>query len=321
MNTKPLTIVPDEHLWTQKYRPQNIDDILLPERIKVKLKNLVENGQIPNLMFSGPPGTGKTTAAKALANEIGMDCLFVSPQDLNMANLRDKIKSFATSMSMDAPGQPKMVIFDEADRMGSQAVETALRTFVEVTSSNCRFVLTCNNPEKFSDAMLSRFPRIDFHMSKEEKQVVGKEFVFRCFQILENEGVKHNRQVVAKIVGKHMPDWRRILGLLQTESQMGEITSNALMTVSNGSKSFDTLFEILKNRQFDPMLQWVVDADVSSSFFSDFWKAVKPRVKPHTQAKVILLCGEYQRAAHLVADMDLHVSAFLTEVMRDGDFF
>lgn len=242
----------NESLWSQKYRPQAISDTILPEETKRRLQAFVDKGDIPNLMLSGGPGTGKTTSALAMLNQLGCDHIFINGSlDGGIDTLRYKVSNFASTMSFD--GGRKFALLDEADALTS-ATQAALRAFVEDMSSNCGFILTCNFKNRIIQPLHSRFSQVSFEISKAERPKLAAQFFKRIVSILEEENVKFDRKVVALIVDKFFPDFRRTLNELQFYAASGSIDEGILSNTFD--HSIANLFGVLKAKNFGEMRKW-----------------------------------------------------------------
>lgn len=306
-------------LWVEKYRPQKIDECVLPEGLKATFKEYVSKGELPNFLLCGSAGTGKTTVAKALCNEIGAEYMFINgSEESGIDVLRTKIKSFASSVSLtDAK---KVVILDEADYLNPNSTQPALRAFIEEFSSNCRFILTCNFKNRIIEPLHSRCAVIEFKIDNAEKKEIIVSFYKRVAQILKTEGVDFDPQVVAELIGKHFPDYRRILNELQRYSVSGKIDTGILVNVSE--ESYKTLIKLMKDKDFTEVRKWVgknSDAD-SVSLFRQLYDTASTTMEPSSIPQLVLTLADYQYKAAFVADHELNVMAALTEVMANCKF-
>ena len=310
----------DEFIWVEKYRPQKISECILPQHLKDTFQNIVDGGELHNMLLSGTAGLGKTTVAKALCNELGIQYLLInSSEDGNIDTLRGKIKSFASTMSI--VGAPyKVVIFDEADYLNPQSTQPALRGFIEEFSSNCRFIFTCNYKNRIIEPLHSRCSVIDFNISKKDSGILCQEFLKRTMFILDQEEVKYEVPVLAELIMKHMPDWRRVINELQRYSTSGTIDSGVLVSISE--VNIENLIGYLKARDFRKMRQWVADnldsdpASVFRKLFDTMYEYIDGKSVPH----VVLILGEYQYKNAFVADHELNLVACLTELMMEVKF-
>jgi DNA polymerase III delta prime subunit len=310
----------DEFLWVEKYRPQKIDDCILPEAIKSTFAEFVENGDMPNLLLTGTAGTGKTTIAKALCNELGYTSLIVNGSlDRNIDTLRTELASFASTVSFD--GGKKCIILDEADYLNPQSFQPALRGFIENFSKNVRFILTCNFKDKIIEPIHSRTTLIDFRTGKKDTPEMMSGLMKRILGILKEEDVKvESPAVVAEVIKKHYPDIRRTLNELQRYSAGGVIDKGILANV--GETDVKTLMKHLKGRDFGSMRQWVVeniDAD-PVRIFRTIYDNMYDYLAPSSIPQIVLLIGEYQYKQAFVQDREINLVAFLTEVMVEAEW-
>lgn len=307
-----------ENLWVQKYRPLRVADTILPPEIKTKLQAFVDSGNIPNLLLAGSAGTGKTTAALAMCNELDVDSLLINAsKDNGIDVLRTKIFNFASSVSLS--GGRKIVILDEADYL-SPSAQPALRGLIEEVSKNCGFILTCNFKNRLIEPIHSRFGYISFSMSKDQSITLQAEFFKRVMQILKNESVKANPKVVATIIQKYFPDFRRILNELQLASASGDIDESSL--INPADESVDHLFKILKAKDFTQMRKWCADnSDIGATeIFRKLFDHAVDHVESQSLPEFIVQLGEYQYKHAFVADPEINMAAFLTTIMIEVDF-
>jgi DNA polymerase III delta prime subunit len=310
----------DEFLWVEKYRPQNIEDCILPDSIKSTFKEFIAAGDMPNLLLSGTAGTGKTTIAKALCNELGYTSLVVNGSlDRNIDTLRNEIASFASTVSFD--GGKKCIILDEADYLNPQSFQPALRGFIETFSKNVRFILTCNFKDKIIEPIHSRTTLIDFRTGKKEMPEIMGVLMKRILNILKEETVKvEDPKIVAEVIKKHYPDIRRILNEMQRYSAGGVIDIGILANV--GETDVTSLMKYLKDRDFGKMRQWVVeniDAD-PVRIFRTIYDNMHDYLAPSSIPQIVLLIGEYQYKQAFVQDREINLVAFLTEVMVEAEW-
>lgn len=305
-----------EFLWEQKYRPSKIEEVILPDRIKKIFIQMVHDGNILNLILAGPPGTGKTTAAKAMLNQLGADYMIINGS-LNggIDTLRYDIANFASSVSF--AGGRKYVIIDEADYLTINT-QTAFRGFIEEFSKNCGFIFTCNYKNKLIPALVnSRFSTIDFVFESDEKPKMAAQFFKRTLAILDQENIKYDPKVVAKVIEKHFPDFRKILGTLQKYSVSGIIDSGIFADFSK--QSLDELFTMLKNKEFSSMRKWVAensDQD-ANEMFRQMYDAASDKVEIKSMPGFIVTLAEYMYKHNFVADPEINMTAFLTEIMME----
>ena len=303
-----------EYLWVEKYRPKKIDDVILSADLYKTFSTIVENGDVPNMLFSGTPGTGKTTVAKAICNELDLGHIVINgSEDGNIDTLRGKIRQFASSISLQ--GGYKVVILDEADYLNPQSTQPALRGFIEEFSDNCRFIFTCNFKNRIIEPLHSRCSVYDFNISKSELQRLCSVFMARLYMILDNEGVGYDQMALADLIMKYSPDWRRVLNECQRYSISGHIDEGILSTVSD--TNYQNLFSYLKDKDFKNMRKWVVeniDTDTSVIFRGIYDRMIN-NLEPHHIPQVILILADYQYKNAFVADHELNVVACMTEIM------
>jgi len=306
----------NDFLWVEKYRPKNIADTVLPENLKTVFQEIVNSGELPNMLFTGTAGTGKTTIARAMCDQLNLDWILINgSEEGNIDTLRGKIKQFASSVSLQ--GGVKVVILDEADYLNPQSTQPALRGFIEEFANNCRFILTCNFKNRIIEPLHSRCGVYEFNTSKKDLASLCAQFLKRARQILEDEGVHHDTKVIADIIMKFAPDWRRILNELQRYSAGGSIMSVPIKT-----NSFTELFAHLKDKDFKNMRSWVtnnIDTDASAIFRGVYDNALE-NLKPESLPQLILILADYQYKHAFVADHELNVVACLTEVMANVEF-
>lgn len=308
-----------DFLWVEKYRPRSISDVVLPQTLKQTFQKIVDSKELPNMLFTGTAGLGKTTVARALCNELGCDYILINgSEEGNIDTLRTKIKQFASSVSLQ--GGYKVVILDEADYLNPQSTQPALRGFIEEFSRNCRFILTCNFKNRIIEPLHSRCGVYEFNTSKKSMIELCESFMDRCKTILDNEQVKYDDKPVAELIMKFAPDWRRVLNELQRYSVNGKIDSGIVSNLQD--KNFDDLFSHLKNKNFKSMRSWVVnniDTD-ASAIFRAIYDRMTDKVAPQSIPQLVLLLADYQYKNAFVADHELNVVACLTEVMSDVQF-
>ena len=306
-------------LWVEKYRPQKIDDCVLPETLKKTFKEYIIKGELPNFLLCGTAGTGKTTVAKALCNEIGAEYMFINgSEESGIDVLRTKIKSFASSVSLtDAK---KVVILDEADYLNPNSTQPALRAFIEEFSNNCRFILTCNFKNRIIEPLHSRCAVIEFKIDNAEKKNMLEGFFKRTRQILQQENIEFDPKVVAEMLTKYFPDFRRILNELQRYSVSGKIDTGILVNVSE--ESYKSLIKFMKEKDFTEVRKWVgKNSDTDSvSLFRQLYDSACTIMEPISVPQLILILAEYQYKAAFVADHELNTMAAMTEIMANCKF-
>ena len=303
-----------EFLWVEKYRPSKIDDCILPKNLKETFKQFVQTGELPNFLFCGTAGVGKTTVAKALCNEIGAEYLLINgSEESGIDVLRTKIKSFASTVSLtDAK---KVVILDEADYLNPNSTQPALRAFIEEFSNNCRFIFTCNFKNRIIEPLHSRCSVIDFKIENAEKQEIAASFFKRTMGILKQENIEADPKVVAELVTKHFPDWRRVLNELQRYSVSGKIDSGILVNVTEDS--FKELVKNMKEKNFTEVRKWVAKNGDSETIniFKQLYNTASENMESASIPQLVLILADYQYKAAFVADHELNLMAALTEVM------
>jgi DNA polymerase III delta prime subunit len=308
----------DEFLWVQKYRPMNIDECILPERLKKDFKDMFSKGQIPHMLLSGGAGVGKTTIAKALCNEIGAEVLEINASmNGNIDILRNEILQFASTVSFG--DGIKVVILDEADYLNANSTQPAMRNFMEQFSNNCRFILTANYKNKIIEPLHSRCVCVDFKIEKDEKQTMAAQFFKRTTEILKQEQIEFDPKVVAELVTKHFPDFRRVLNELQRYSSSGKIDTGILLNQS--ADSYKELTSLLKAKNFTGVRKWVGSNDVdSTTLFRDFYDNASTYFEPQSIPQLILILADYQHKAAFVADGELNLMASMVEIMSSCQF-
>ena len=307
----------NDFLWVEKYRPRKIADTILPDNLKQVFQKIVDTGELPNMLFTGTAGLGKTTVAKAFCNELELDYILINgSEEGNIDTLRTKIKQFASSISLQ--GGYKVVILDEADYLNPQSTQPALRGFIEEFSNNCRFLLTCNFKNRIIEPLHSRCGVYEFNTSKKDMITLCEQFMARAEYILRQENVDYNKQTVVDLIMKHAPDWRRILNELQRQSMVGIVATGS----TNHTGSFDSLFTYLKDKDFKKMRQWVtnnIDTDASAIFLGIYYH-MYDRLNPRSIPQLVLILADYQYKQAFVADHELNVVACMTEIMANVEF-
>lgn len=308
----------EDFLWTEAYRPKTIDDCILPNSFKSDLKTFVERKEIPNLLLCGGPGIGKTTVAKAMVEELKCDYIVINgSMNGNIDTLRNEIKDFASTVSLSS--SRKYVILDEADYLNPQSTQPALRNFMEEYSKNCGFILTCNFKNRIIEPLHSRCSVIDFKIPKEEKQKLAAQFFNRVNGILINENIEFDKNVVAEVVSRYFPDFRRTLNELQRYSATGKIDTGIL---ANKEADIVDLIDILKNKRFEDMRQWVAqNSDIdSSSLFRRLYDISVKYIDPTSIPQLVVTLADYQHKAAFVADQEINTAACFTEIMLEVKF-
>ena len=306
-------------LWVEKYRPQTILDCILPNELKSTFQQFVENEEIPNLLLTGTAGVGKTTVAKAMLEEIGCTYMMINgSEESGIDTLRTKIKNFASTVSMD--GKRKYVILDEADYLNPQSTQPALRGFIEEFSKNCGFILTCNFRNRIIEPLHSRCSTVEFRIPNEQKPKLATNFMKRVQDILEKENVSYNEKVVADVIGKFFPDWRRCLNELQRYSATGSIDAGILVNLSD--TSIKELVSFIKDKDFKSCREWVVhnlDND-PHRIYRRIYDSLSGNVPDSAVPHCVLILGDYSYKSAFVADQEINLLACLTEMMTSVQF-
>ncbi len=310
-----------EFLFVEKYRPQVIDDCILPDETKKTFKEFVEKGEIPNLLLAGPPGIGKTTIAKALCNELGADFYVINGSDEGrfLDTVRNQAKNFASTVSLTGSSKHKVIIIDEADNTGND-VQLLLRANIEAFYNNCRFIFTCNYKNKIIEPLHSRCAVIDFTIKGKQKVQLAGSFFKRLQTILEEERIEYDQKVVAELVSKHFPDFRRVLNECQRYSTGGKIDSGILASFSDVSVT--ELIKYLKEKNFTEVRKWVtlnLDND-SGVILRRVYDSLYDALVPGSIPAAVLIIAKYQYQIAFVADQEINLLAALTEVMVECEF-
>ena len=308
-----------EFLWVERYRPQTIDECILPEGLKKTFKEFIASGQLPNFLFCGTAGVGKTTIAKALCNEIGAEYLLINgSEESGIDVLRTKIKSFASTVSLT--DSKKVVILDEADYLNANSTQPALRGFIEEFSGNCRFIFTCNFRNRIIEPLHSRCSVVEFKIDGKDKQQIAANFFKRAAGILKDENIEFDPKVVAEVVTKHFPEYRRILNELQRYSVTGKIDSGILVNLSQ--ESFRELVGFLKEKKFPEVRKWVAkNSDIETTqLFKELYDNAVEFLDSSTIHHLVLILADYQYKAAFVADHELNTTAAMVEIMMQCKF-
>jgi DNA polymerase III delta prime subunit len=310
-----------DFLFVEKYRPQVIDDCILPDDTKKTFKEFVAKGEIPNLLLAGPPGIGKTTIAKALCNELGADYYVINGSDEGrfLDTVRNQAKNFASTVSLQGNDRHKVIIIDEADNTGND-VQLLLRANIEAFYNNCRFIFTCNYKNKIIEPLHSRCAVIDFTIKGKQRVQLAGSFFQRLQSILDAEKVEYDQKVVAELVSKHFPDFRRVLNECQRYSTGGKIDSGILASFSD--ISVNELIKNLKDRNFTEVRKWVVsnlDND-ASNLLRRIYDSSFDNLSPQSIPAAVLIIAKYQYQCAFVADQEVNLLAALTEIMCECEF-
>ena len=308
-------------LWVEQYRPQKIDDCILPDNLKKPFQGFVEQGEIPNLLLLGSAGVGKTTVAKALCEEIGASYIVINGSDEGrfIDTVRNRVKTFASTVSLVGGAPHKVVIIDEADNT-THDVQLSLRAFVEEFHSNCRFIFTCNFQNKIIEPLHSRCTVVDFRIAKAQQQKLQVQFFARLKEILDENEIEYEDKILVKLIGRYFPDWRRLINETQRHSASGKIDTNVLVDIAD--INLDQLLSALKNKEFTTVRKWVVeniDNDpniVMRKIYNLLYENIKPKYIP----EAVLILAKYQYQIAFVADQEVNLLACLTEIMMGCEF-
>ena len=310
-----------DFIWVEKYRPTTIDECILPKGIKKTFQDFVEKGEIPNMLLSGPPGIGKTTVAKALCYQLGADYYVINGSDEGrfLDTVRNSAKNFASTVSLTSDSKHKVIIIDEADNTTSD-VQLLLRASIEEFSRNCRFIFTCNYKNKIIEPLHSRCSVVDFAINKRDKPTIAAEFFSRLNYILEQEKVETDKKVLAELINKHFPDWRRVLNECQRYAVSGKIDSGILAAFSD--VAVNDLIKNLKQKNFSEVRKWVVtnmDND-TSVLLRRIYDSLYDSLEHSSIPAAVLIIAKYQYQIAFVADQEINLLAALTEIMVECEF-
>ena len=311
----------DEFLWVEKYRPKTIEDCILPENIKKTFRDFLNKGEVPNLLLSGPAGCGKTTVAKALCNELGVDVYVINGSDEGrfLDTVRNNAKNFASTVSLSSEAKHKVIIIDEADNT-TPDVQLLLRASIEEFSGNCRFIFTCNYKNKIIEPLHSRCAVVEFGIKGKQKQEIAAEFFKRLNGILDTERVQSDKKVLAELINKHFPDWRRVLNECQRYSVSGKIDSGILAHFSD--VKVNDLIKNLKEKDFKEVRKWCVnnlDND-PAVLLRRIYDNLSASLVPSSIPAAVLTLAKYQYQSAFVADQEINLLACLTEIMVECEF-
>ena len=310
-----------DFLWVEKYRPKTVQECILPDSIKDTFQQFVDKGEIPNLLLSGPAGCGKTTIARALCEQLGADYIVINGSDEGrfLDTVRNQAKNFASTVSLSATGTHKVIIIDEADNT-THDVQLLLRANIEAFYSNCRFIFTCNYKNKIIEPLHSRCAVVEFSISGKQKQTIAAEFFRRLVSILDTERINSEKKVLAELINKHFPDWRRVLNECQRYSASGTIDSSILAEFSDVKTS--DLIRKLKEKNFTEVRKWVVsnlDND-PGVILRRVYESLTDAVVPPSIPVAVLIIAKYQYQIAFVADQEINLLAALTEIMCECEF-
>lgn len=308
-----------DFLWVEKYRPKLVKDTILPEGLKEVFEQIISTGELPNMLFTGTPGVGKTTVAKALCNELELDFIVINgSEEGNIDTLRNKIKHFASTVSLQ--GGYKVVILDEADYLNPQSTQPALRGFIEEFSNNCRFILTCNFKNRIIEPLHSRCSVYEFAIPNNQKPLMANGIFNRICEILDAEKVQYDKKAIIALIEKHFPDYRRVINECQRYGITGKIDAGILVNLTEDN--IKALVKYLKEKDFKAMRKWVVDnIDTEpAAIFRKIYDNVNEYVQPKSIPQCVLILADYQYKNAFVADHELNVVACMTELMANLEF-
>lgn len=314
-----MKLTNESFLWVEKYRPTTVKDCILPDRLKKPFQEYVDSKKIPNLMLTGSAGVGKTTIAKAMCDEIGINHLYINAsENRGIDTLRTTIRNYASTVSLT--GGLKVIILDEADYLTPEA-QAAMRGAIEEFSSNCTFIFTCNFKSKLIDALHSRCSVIDFALKSDEKAKMASQLMKRMENILTQESVTYDKAVLAKIIEKYFPDYRRTLNELQRYSSSGSLDAGIVAQLSDVRKIGD-LVKFLKEKNFGEMRKWcVTNSDIEPArIYRKIYDGLYEYMKSHSIPQAVVTIGKYQYQAAFVADQEINLVACLTELMVECEY-
>ena len=310
----------NEFLWVEKYRPQKLDDCILPEGLLKTFKSIVESGEMQNMLLTGTAGLGKTTVARAMCNMLDLDYMIINgSEESGIDVLRTKIRQFASSVSLQSRG-PKVIILDEADYLNPSSTQPALRGFIEEFSNNCRFILTCNFKNRVIEPLHSRCAVIEFNTSKKQMASLANAFLKRLEFILKEEGIQYEQSVVAELILRFAPDWRRVLNECQRYSVSGKIDKGILANLSDANITL--LIKALKDKDFKAGRAWVVNnIDCEpAAIFRKIYDNMTEHANPDSIPNIVVILANYQYKDAFVADHELNLVACITELMACAEW-
>jgi DNA polymerase III delta prime subunit len=310
-----------DFLWVEEYRPHTLEDCILPVNIKNSFVGFIDQKEIPNLLLCGSAGVGKTTVAKAICDEIGASYIVINGSDEGrfLDTVRNKVRQFATTVSLTSKAPHKVVIIDEADNT-TQDVQLSLRTAVEEFHSNCRFIFTCNFPNKIIEPLHSRCTVIDFKIKRTEEPKLQAQFFDRLRIILDQNSITYDDKIIAKLIKRYYPDWRRLINETQRHSANGRIDSSILVDIAD--INLGDLVQSLKNKEFTTVRKWVVDNmdNDPSLVMRKIYDSLYSKLKPPSVPEAVLIIAKYMRDIHIVPDQEINLLACLTEIMMSCEF-
>lgn len=309
----------DNLLWVEKFRPKKITDTILPPRLKDYFQAMVDKDDIHNMTFVGGPGTGKTTVARALCDELGLDYIVINAsEERNIDTIRTTVRGFGSTMSLNS--NMKCIILDEADHLNASSAQPALRGVIEEFAGNCRFIMTCNYANRIIDPLLSRCPVVDFAFSKAERQTLAVEFAKRVRSILREQEIEFDLEQLMSVVGKNFPDFRKTLNLMQRYTTSGKLEISNLTSL--GDDSVKELVKYLRAKDFSKMRKWVVDNidNDGTALRRAIYDKSSAYIKPESIPEVVLLIAQYDYKEGFCADKEVNMVAMLTEIMATAEF-
>lgn len=310
----------DDFLFVEKYAPRTIDECILPKSLKDFFSNAKSTKEVPNLILSGPPGIGKTSTIKALANDLGLDFMMIngSEEGRFIDTIRNKVQTYASTVSLTNNGK-KILLIDEADNVTHDA-QLALRGAVEKLQKNCIFIFTCNYKNKILPPLHSRCSVLDFTIPIKERPKIASLFFERIENILNSENIEYDKKILVSLVQKYFPDFRRTLNELQRFSSTGKLELNC--TTSNINSNVVELIRYLKDKNFPEVRKWValnIDND-SSKIFRQIYDEMQKVLVPSTIPSAIISLADYQYKSAFVMDQEINMVACLIEIMAECEF-